>query len=82
VKWLLVVLVFGTTPIRTDLVFDALDECLQGEVQMRTANAENFDAWLAWARANPAESGFPDSQRLMRGRLGVDNSGACIPHLA
>ena len=81
-KWLLVVLVFGTAPVRTNLVFDTLDECLQSEDQMRAANAEHFDIWLSWARENPTASGYPDSQRFMRNRLGVENSGTCIPHAA
>jgi hypothetical protein len=79
-KWLLVVLVFGTTPLRTNLVFDTLDECLQGEERMRSLSAESFEAWLAWAAANPVAAGFPESERFMRGRLGVENSGTCIPH--
>lgn len=78
--WLLVVLVLGSAPVPTSLVFGTLDECLQAEEQMRTATREHFEAWLAWARANPGASGLPDSERLMRGRLGVENSGTCVPH--
>jgi hypothetical protein len=78
--WLLVVMVLGSVPVSTNLVFGTLDECLQAEDQLRAATREHFDAWLAWARADPAASGFPDSERLMRGRLGLENSGTCVPH--
>ena len=27
-KWMLVVMIFGTQPVKTDLIFDTLDRCL------------------------------------------------------
>jgi len=33
-KWMLVIIVFGTHPVKTDLVFDSLDKCLEAEEVM------------------------------------------------
>jgi len=30
-KWMLVIVVFGAHPVKTDLVFNSLDECLKAE---------------------------------------------------
>jgi hypothetical protein len=45
-KWMLVVLVGGVTPVNTDLVFDKFSECLAAEEQMRQHYADTFDASL------------------------------------
>ena len=34
-KWMLFVLVFGTHPVETNLLFDSLDACLKAEETMR-----------------------------------------------
>ena len=51
-KWMLVVLVSGVTPVNTNLVFDKFSECLAAEEQMRQHYADAFDAWDRSAVAN------------------------------
>jgi hypothetical protein len=79
-KWMLLVLVFGTTPIETGLIFDSLDDCLKAEQTMRDDYARAYDAWRTWAQANKAESDYPDSDMFMQKRTGLQTSGTCIPH--
>jgi len=47
-KWMLVVLVGGVSPVNTDLVFDKFADCLVAEEQMRKHYADAFDAWDRW----------------------------------
>lgn len=79
-KWLLVVMIFGTTPVPTTMVFETITECLRAEDQMRASYLGAFNSWVAWARANPAQSGFPGSQAFAQRRTGLENFGQCIPH--
>ncbi len=81
-KWLLVVMIFGTTPVPTNLVFDSLTECLRAEDQMRASYITAFNSWATWAQRNPQASGFPGSQAFMQRRNGLENFGQCIPHPA
>src|SRR6476646_5268176 len=83
-KWVLVVLIGGVSPVTTDLGFEKLSDCLAAEEQLRQAYAEAFDAW------NQRSS--PDLNRYERRRgrdyyrlreieaKKVANSGTCIPH--
>ena len=38
-KWMLFVLVFGSHPVETNLLFDTIDACLKAEETMRTEYA-------------------------------------------
>lgn len=78
-KWILVVVILGTTPVKTDLVFDNLRECLMAEEDMREEYVNAFNEWLAWAQENPEESGYPSSQEFMMNRIGLRHLGTCIP---
>ncbi|MEY9422112.1 hypothetical protein ABIF69_008554 [Bradyrhizobium japonicum] len=51
-KWMLVVLVGGMTPVNTDLVFDKFADCLAAEEQMRKHYTDAFEVWDRWAAAN------------------------------
>ncbi len=79
-RWLLVVMVFGSAPVKTDLVFNTLGECLRAEEVMRAAYAEAYNTWRTWARANPSSSGFPGSEPHAQKRIGIRNEGSCVPH--
>jgi hypothetical protein len=59
-KWMLLVLIFGTIPVKTDLLFDSIEECLKSEEQMRNEYARVYNDWRAWAEANPKEAHYPD----------------------
>ena len=41
-KWMLFVLVFGTHPVETNLLFDSLDACLKAEETMRKDYARAY----------------------------------------
>ena len=43
-KWILVVLIGGVTPVQTDLQFDKLSDCLSAEEQLRNTYAEAYEA--------------------------------------
>jgi hypothetical protein len=67
-KWLLVALVMNT-PVKTDLAFNSLSECLSAESQMRKEWAEQYNQ----AKKSGAESetlGYMSSQIT---------KGTCIP---
>lgn len=69
-NWLLVVIVLGT-PVKTDLVYKSLQDCLQAEVQMRADWAAAFNAAKSEKPARSPESiGFLSKQTT---------SGTCIP---
>ena len=79
-KWMLVVMVLGTAPLKTEMLFDTIDQCFAAEEQMRAAYTEAYNRWSAWAGANPAESGWPNSRAFQEGRMGLRNAATCIPH--
>ncbi len=79
-KWMLIVLVFGGSPAKTNLIFDTLDDCLAAEDLMRNEYSLAFNKWNAWAKANPDVSGYPGSEGFMKRRIGLENTGTCIPH--
>ena len=77
---MLIVVVFGIAPIKTNLLFDSLDDCLKAEDAMRTEYSRAFNAWLQWAQKNPDEAGYPNSQAFIQKRDGLESPGTCIPH--
>ena len=44
-KWMLVVLVGGVTPVQTDVLFEKLSDCLAAEEQLRKAYSDALMAW-------------------------------------
>ena len=68
-KWMLVVAVFNLAPVKTDLIFNSLDDCLRTEAQMRAE----------WVRViNSAE---PDRRPPASNFLTKQTTyGTCIPH--
>ena len=78
-KWMLVVLVGGVTPVQTDVLFDKLSDCLAAEEQLRKAYS---DALVAWDQR--AATTFERRRDYVRARelqaRKLDNSGTCIPH--
>ena len=79
-KWMLLVLIFGTFPVETGLLFNDLDECLNAEEAMRGEYARAYNTWHRWAQANPKEAAYPESQKFQRQRLGMDTTATCIPY--
>jgi hypothetical protein len=75
-KWMLVVMIFGTQAVKTDLTFDTLDKCLAAEQAMRSEQAEKFNAW----RKDAGPSQGKDDARFMERRFGLQNQAVCTPH--
>lgn len=44
-KWVLVVLIGGASPVQTDLVFEKLTDCIAAEEQLQQAYAEAYTSW-------------------------------------
>ena len=79
-KWMLVVLVGGVTPVNTDLVFDKFADCLAAEEQMRKHYADAFDAWDRSAAASIDRRRDYKKARDVQARRLLSNVGTCIPH--
>lgn|SRR5689334_21023461 len=79
-KWMLVVLVGGITPVNTDLVFDKFSECLAAEEQMRQHYADAFEAWdRSAAMKIERRRDYKKARELEAKRL-LGNVGTCVPH--
>ena len=78
-KWILVVLIGGVTPVQTDLQFDKLSDCLSAEEQLRTTYADAYEAWdrLAASRIERRRD-YRKARELQERRFA--NTGTCIPH--
>jgi hypothetical protein len=78
-KWILVVLVSGVTPVQTDLLFEKLSDCLTAEEQLRITYAEAYDAWeKSVAPSIERRREYRKAREAQERRL--DNAGTCIPH--
>lgn len=79
-KWMLVVLVSGVTPINTNLVFDKFADCLGAEEQMRKHYADAFDAWDRSAALNIERRRDYKKAREVQAKRLLSNVGTCVPH--
>jgi hypothetical protein len=75
-KWMLFVLVFGSHPVETNLLFDNLDACLKAEETMRKeyARAYSQGTWEG------GESVGATSDPSVASRYGQKTIATCIPH--
>ena len=67
-KWMLVVMALGTTPIQTDLVYDTLDACYAAEDRMAVEYNRLYNDWVSRNR-DRAVPPFITQRR-----------GICTPH--
>jgi hypothetical protein len=74
-KWMLFVLVFGSHPVETNLIYDNLDSCLKAEQTMRQEYARAYSEGL-WTQADNNESNDP----LTSSRYGLKTTAICLPH--
>ncbi|QOZ66306.1 hypothetical protein [Bradyrhizobium arachidis] len=79
-KWMLVVLVGGVSPVNTDLVFDKFSDCLAAEEQMRQHYADAFDAWDRMAAARIDRRRDYKKARDVEAKRLLSNVGTCVPH--
>ncbi|MBW7970641.1 hypothetical protein [Bradyrhizobium sp. BR 10289] len=79
-KWMLVVLVGGVSPVNTDLVFDKFSDCLAAEEQMRQHYSDAFDAWDRMAAARIDRRRDYKKARDVEAKRLLSNVGTCVPH--
>src|SRR5215213_7962470 len=79
-KWMLVVLVNGITPVNTNLVFDKFGDCLAAEEQMRKHYADAFDAWDRGSAINFQRRRDYVRARDLQAKRMLSNVGTCVPH--
>ena len=79
-KWLLVVAIFGSVPLETDMVFDTLQQCLDAEDAMRAEYSRSFNEWVQRAKVDPDRYNYPNSEKFAQRRFGLENVATCIPH--
>jgi hypothetical protein len=78
-RWILVVIIGGVTPVQTDLQFEKLSDCLRAEEQLRTTYAEAYAAWDKVAANNiERRRDYRRAREFQERRL--SNTGTCIPH--
>jgi hypothetical protein len=78
-KWILVVLIGGVTPVQTDVQFDKLSDCLTAEEQLRNTYADAYDAWDRSTAVNlERRRDYRRARDFQERRLA--NTGTCIPH--
>ncbi len=69
-KWMLVIMALGTTPIQTGLIYDTLDACYTAEDRVAAEYVRLYNDWVANNRGRPVPTFI--TQRLAR--------GICVPH--
>src|SRR6478609_4405800 len=79
-KWMLVVLVGGVSPVNTVLVFDKFSDCLAAEEQMRQHYADAFDAWDRVAAGRIDRRRDYKKARDVEAKRLLSNVGTCVPH--
>lgn len=62
-KWMLVVMLFGATPIETGLMYDNLEACYRAEDIIRAENAHVFNVWYEGTQK------IPRTQAIQRGQI-------------
>ena len=79
-KWMLVVLVGGITPVNTNLVFEKFADCIAAEEQMRRHYADAFEAWDRGAVVNIQRRREYVRARDLQAKRLLSNVGTCVPH--
>ena len=75
-KWMLFVLVFGSYPVETNLVFDSLDACLKAEETMRKEYARAYSQGT-WEGGGSVGATTDPS---VASRYGQRTTATCVPH--
>jgi hypothetical protein len=75
-KWMLFVLVFGTHPVETDLIYDNIDACLKAEETMRKEYAQAYSKGT-WTAQDLGQTSDPS----VASRYGLKTVATCVPHV-
>ncbi len=78
-KWMLLVLIYGTIPVKTGLLFDTIEDCLKAEEQMRATYGRAYNSWQSWAEANPKRRRIPTARNSYGGAMGWRRQGRASP---
>jgi hypothetical protein len=81
-KWVLVIVVLGTAPVKTDLIFNSLSECLDADDTMRAEYARAYNEWNTRTRKDQEQMKIPNVEQFARQHFGILNVGTCIPAAA
>jgi hypothetical protein len=73
-KWTIIIVVFGTTPVPTNLRFDSLTSCWAREAEIRQEYINTFNEWALFARKNGVEQSIIDARMKAMEQIGV-----CVP---
>jgi hypothetical protein len=81
-KWALVVLIGGISPVATDVTFEKLSDCLAATEQLRQTYADAYDAFSQQAGAlqpydRHRRHDFRERESESRK---FANTGTCVPH--
>jgi hypothetical protein len=82
-KWMIVMVVFGTQPVKTDLMFNTLGECRTAIYAIQKQIADEYNETHAWAKKQDASVLLGDLKRweeVQMRALGMKNAATCIPH--
>jgi hypothetical protein len=83
-KWVLVVLIGGLTPVTTDVTFEKLSDCLAAGDQLRQAYVDAFDSRTQPSANSPDRSERHRRRDYRRAReleaTKFANSSTCVPH--
>jgi hypothetical protein len=82
-KWILVVLIGGVTPVTTDVTFEKLSDCLAAEQQLRQAYADAFDSWNQRAATSDHFDRYRRRDHYRAREMEAKrfaNTGTCVPH--
>jgi hypothetical protein len=74
-QWLLVMIVSGS-PIKTDLYFPTIRECLQAEQQAAAEYAKAYNETMGWAKTTQPAKDYESIENLART---MSHRGTCIP---
>ena len=79
-KWMLVVLVGGLTPVNTNLLFEKFADCLAAEEQMRSHYADAFETWDRRAGEKIERRREYVRARDLQAKRLLSNVGTCVPY--
>lgn len=80
-KWMLVMIVLGMQPVKTDLMYDDVEACSTAANIIQQFQAEAYNAAMARKkRQNPSADELKAFAADRMRVLGIENLLTCIPH--
>jgi hypothetical protein len=80
-KWMLLALILGTIPVKADLLFDNVEDCLKAEDTMRKEYARVYEAGTHGPRPIRRKPKIPIARNLCDAGTAW-KPRHCIPHAA